>query len=1127
MVHSPVSSTSRRRSCALILGLILGAAACARQATGVPEAVIAKNILGTAFLGQQKWTEAEAAFKRALAERPQDPLLLTNAAVAIVQLGRGEEAEGLLRKALASAPDYAPAHYNLGLLHDSRGEFEAAAGHFAEVARTDPDDLFTQYYLGSTWTRLGRDEEAEQALRAALRRDPTHVSSLYALGRLLLKRGDQDEGTQLITRSQQIRARSGLDEAVGSQYGEQGPYALGMDYPGDALAAPTMIPVRLTAPPNASDLPNVRAWTLSRGASGEPVLIATDARGGLWRLTPEGGAENLVSAAEEAPRIVALVAADIDNDRQLELVVLRHGGIGADRSLSPALIRLGSASAVPIVESLGFASEASDPIEMLDPDAVDLVAFDRDHDGDVDLVWCFAVSSTADCRVATNDGTGRFIIRPSAEHGFGLPPGAGAPITLAFSDVDNDRDVDLLIGGPAGLQVLLNQRDGTFVDAAPAPPVARGGLHAFVVADLDKDGFMDLITPSPEGPLLWKNRLGSFLAPRPLAARKAQTDGGTATIVVADIDNDGFLDVLQGGWNASGTIWRNLGAGNFEEVNLGLRGDDLPLVAFDADRDGDLDLAVLAGDALRLLHNDGGNVQRHVAFDARGVGDNRFGIGTKLEVLSGGLRQKFEITQPVPLHVGLGARSQVQSARCLWPSGVLQDEVELAAGGTIELTQLDRKGTSCPLLYAWRDGGWHFITDFLGGCAIGYQHAPGVLNEPDTDEYVLIPDGLEPDASGGLRLRLNNQLEEVIWFDQVELLVVDHPADVAVYPNERLMPGPPWPEFALFASSDVRAIAAALSVEDGQDVTELLAAADRRWVEGFALLPFKGYAESHTLELDLGPLPDRQRIVLLLDGWIDYADSTANIAASQAGVALSPPRLAVSDGRGGFREVPGRMGFPAGLPKTIAVDLSGAFPTADRRLRLTTNMRIYWDRARVMVGGERTSLEVTRLAPMAAELRFGGYPRETSPDGRRPFAYDPKDVTPTYPWKAHVGAYTAFGDVTELLAGRDDRLVTTRHGDEIELQFAGPSAPAPGRSRTYLLYADGFGKDMDPNSAAGTEVGPVPFHGMPLYPYPEGVTPPPSAVKPPARPPRLVLPSAAGWPGAPTVPRPSSLEDAR
>ena len=54
---------------------------------------------------------------------------------------------------------------------------------------------------------------------------------------------------------------------------------------------------------------------------------------------------------------------------------------------------------------------------------------------------------------------------------------------------------------------------------------------------------------------------------------------------------------------------------------------------------------------------------------------------------------------------------------------------------------------------------------------------------------------------------------------------------------------------------------------------------------------------------------------------------------------------------------------------------------------------------------------------------------------------------------------------------------------------------------------------MDPNSAANNEVGPLPFHGMPVYPYGEDVVPPHDAQSAQG-PLRRVLPSDRGWPGA-------------
>jgi hypothetical protein len=62
--------------------------------------------------------------------------------------------------------------------------------------------------------------------------------------------------------------------------------------------------------------------------------------------------------------------------------------------------------------------------------------------------------------------------------------------------------------------------------------------------------------------------------------------------------------------------------------------------------------------------------------------------------------------------------------------------------------------------------------------------------------------------------------------------------------------------------------------------------------------------------------------------------------------------------------------------------------------------------------------------------------------------------------------------------------VISKPGDELMLSFAADRVALPkGWTRTFLLYADGFSKEMDINSASPDQVGPLPFHGMSKYPY--------------------------------------------
>jgi hypothetical protein len=211
------------------------------------------------------------------------------------------------------------------------------------------------------------------------------------------------------------------------------------------------------------------------------------------------------------------------------------------------------------------------------------------------------------------------------------------------------------------------------------------------------------------------------------------------------------------------------------------------------------------------------------------------------------------------------------------------------------------------------------------------------------------------------------------------------------------------------------------------------------------------------------------------------------VAAHQAGLALQPPRLEVRDRAAGWRTLVDDIGVPVGRPQTIVVDLdrrllAGPAPT---EVRIVTNMRIYWDEILVGTPVDARHVTVGRLDPSTARLRWRGFSLEVSPDGRQPTVYDYDRVTTESPWKTPPGRYTREGDVRPLLTRVDDAFVVARPGDEIALSFDASQIGAlpAGSTRTFLLFADGFSKEMDINSASPDRVDPLPFHAMTHYPY--------------------------------------------
>ena len=369
----------------------------------------------------------------------------------------------------------------------------------------------------------------------------------------------------------------------------------------------------------------------------------------------------------------------------------------------------------------------------------------------------------------------------------------------------------------------------------------------------------------------------------------------------------------------------------------------------------------------------------------------------------------------------------------------------------------------------------------MGGGEIGYWVAPGLRSNPDPDEYVRIRSDQLKERNGRYEIRVTNELEEALFVDRLQLIAVAHPVGVEVYPNEGMRE--PSPPFKLYATQGARPPTAATD-DHGHDVLARITSLDRQYSDDFRLSHIRGYAEKHALTLDLGA-SGKERTLLLLTGWTDYAFSSDNVAASQSGMSLMPPALQVKDTRGHWQTVIPNIGIPVGRPQTVTVDLTGKFLSRSREVRILTNMRIYWDQILVDTSGGNFPLHLTHLEPLRADLRWRGFSAETSPDSREPFGYDYTRISYTSPWKVFPGRYTREGDVRELLGQIDDMFVVSRSGDEIALSFDAKTLPPlpNGWTRTFLFYADGFSKEMDINSASPDQLAPLPFHGMKNYPY--------------------------------------------
>ncbi len=1067
------------------------------------------NNLGVALLEQFKHKEGADQFRKALTIDPKLALARINLAIALFNVPELPAAQREATAATTVASDAPQPYYILGLIAKQQGNVAEGLAAFQRVLKIDPRDVATNVQVGQLYAQQRKYPEAIQAFRTAIVEEPYNGTALYNLGTALIRSGERAEGQRVMQEFQKLR-ESGSATIVGQNYLEQGRYAEAVVSTGTEpdLVNRTTPEVSFTdetekiLPATEPDEPAGLSGPFYSGATlfdydGDGDLDLFEVSGTTPRLYRNDGGKFTDVTAKSGAFAKSLgiagfgaIAGDFDNDERRDLLVLAQNGVRLYRNEgSGKFADVTTAAKIPNYPHV----------------AISAAFADVDHDGDLDIFiagYAAAPKSPSTSSSQAINGAPNMLLRNNGDSTFtDVTAAAGVAgnarsVAVVPTDYDNRRDVDLLVVNYGSApQLYRNMRDGSFRDVASDVGLALKDNYTSVAAgDVNKDEFTDFFFGRDDAPgqFAMSDGRGRFT----ILDGPPATKGAVAAQFI-DYDNDGLLDLVTVS-NDGLHVHRNVGEGWVDVTEkaapefANLIG---PLASGDIDGDGDTDLFLRDEDGnLKFLRNDGGNRNPSISVHLDGKVSNRSGVGSKIEARAGSLRQKLEAYAATPAPApadflfGIGRRERVDAVRILWPSGVVQAETEFKPPDksqplafTLSVEELDRKPSSCPFLYAWNGERFEFITDFMGGGEIGYWVAPGVRAAPDPDEYVRIRGDQLKERGGRYELRVTNELEEALFIDRLQLVAVAHPVGVEMYPNEGLG-NPTSSKFKLYSTRDARPPRRARD-DQGRDVLDRLLQLDRKYVDGFRLHRIRGYAANHSLTLDLGDGYDQK--LLLLTGWTDYAFSSDNVAAAQTGLKLRPPALQVKDRRGRWRTVIENIGIPVGRPQTVAVDLTGKFLSRNREVRIVTNMRIYWDQILVDSSSGDFPARIERLEATRADLRWRGFSAAMTPDGREPLGYDYTRVSLESPWKTLPGRYTREGDVRELLTAVDDMFVVSRTGDELALEFdaTGLQPLPPGWTRTFLLYADGFSKEMDINSASPHELGPLPFHGMKRYPY--------------------------------------------
>ncbi len=997
--------------------------------------------LGKAFY-ENPTTQLRAIeeFKKALDLAPDSAREHVNYGLALLRGAKTAEGIAELVRAQKMDPKIPHTWFNLGIEYKRESRYDLAILQFEQMVRLVPDEPVSHYNLGVLYKLTGRAEDAVKQFEIAARLNPNLAGPHFQLYNAYRASGKEDQAGREFTRFQEIKKRQAgaaipedLEWSAYAEIYETIDPKPESAQPGELSFADTTL-MEVTDPATAG------LAVLDADADGQPDLLVWSSKGA--RLFKGGRTPTEQRDLEALKRIISIVPGDFNNDGYTDLCVLTEEG-----------------ASLYLNEKGVFRKS---PVQLPSGRFTSAAWLDFDHDNDADL-FLFGERSA----LARNNGARGFGDETAS---FPFVPGhalSATPYDLIADTNGNDLVVTYQ-DRPAVLyrDKFMGNYEPVTLDVIPA------GATFLAAYDFNNDGWTDLAAATSADVVLAANRKGQLVkicSPAP----------ASGPIAFADFENRALADLIAGG-----TIFRNQGSGRLVLKSPLEFGRTQAVAVADFDGNGRVDVAFVAADGkLHLATNTTSSTNNWLGISLTGVKNPLLPLGAKVEVKAGRFYQK-ERYAGIPLLFGLQKSKEVDTVRITWPNGLIQNQPEVAVGKMQAYREAQRLSGSCPMIFAWNGSNYQFITDVLGVAPLGASAGDGKFFPVDHRENVSIPGRSLVPVDGRYRIRITEELREVSYLDRVRLLAVDHRADTEIYTNDKFK-GPPFPEFRLYGIHH-RHYPVAAHDDEGRDVLARLLRQDRRYPDEFRR-NYAGVAEMHSLDLDFGQAAADNKAVMILSGWVDWADGSTFLAAQQEKEGgLVFPYLQVKDENGHWQTVIEDMGIPAGKPKTIAVDLTGKFLSASREVRITTNLCVYWDEIYLSEDTTAPTVRITPVNPDWAELHFRGFSQPTiDPLRKQPESFDYSKVVPVSMWNPTPGNYTRYGDVRPLLESVDDRLVIMGSGDELRLLFPADVLPAlpDGWRRDFLLSVDGWAKDGDANTAYSHSVTPLPFHGMTQYPY--------------------------------------------